>query len=61
MSFLATAKIYEKPIFGSIALVTDLKVISENEEIWLELIGLCIFDKYENHTNPNLSLIIERN
>ena len=61
LSFGASAKIYEKPIFGSTALVIDLKAISENEEIWMELIGRCMFDKYENHTIPNLSLFIERN
>lgn len=35
------AKIYEKPTFGSTALAADLKALSQNEEIELELIGLC--------------------
>ena len=38
---LAGAKIYEKPTFGSVALAADLKAVSEQEEIELELIGLC--------------------
>lgn len=38
---LTEAKIYEKPTFGSIALAADLKALSEQEEIELELIGLC--------------------
>lgn len=38
---LEGAKIYEKPTFGSTALAADLKALSENEEIELELIGLC--------------------
>ena len=38
---LSTAKIYEKPTFGCIALAEDLKQFSENEEIELELVGLC--------------------
>ncbi len=38
---LAGAKIYEKPTFGSVALAEDLKKINEEEEIELELIGLC--------------------
>jgi nicotinamidase-related amidase len=38
---LTKAKIYEKPTFGSIALASDLKAMSEEEEIELELIGLC--------------------
>lgn len=38
---LTDAKIYEKPTFGSVAMAQDLKKISENEEIELELIGLC--------------------
>ena len=38
---LTKAKIYEKPTFGSTALAADLKAISEQEEIELELIGLC--------------------
>ena len=38
---LKGAKIYEKPTFGSTALAADLKALSEQEEIELELIGLC--------------------
>ena len=38
---LAGAKVYEKPTFGSTALAEDLKAISGEEEIELELIGLC--------------------
>ena len=38
---LTHAKIYEKPTFGSTALASDLKALSEQEEIELELIGLC--------------------
>ena len=38
---LTEAKIYEKPTFGSTAMAADLKALSENEEIELELIGLC--------------------
>ena len=38
---LTHAKIYEKPTFGSIALASDLKALSEQEEIELELVGLC--------------------
>ena len=38
---LSDAKIYEKPTFGSTALAADLKAISDQEEIELELIGLC--------------------
>ena len=38
---LSGAKIYEKPTFGSTALTADLKALSEQEEIELELIGLC--------------------
>ena len=38
---LKGAKIYEKPTFGSTALAVDLKALSEQEEIELELIGLC--------------------
>ena len=40
-SLLTGAKIYEKPTFGSTALAADLKAVSEEEEIELELIGLC--------------------
>ena len=35
------ARIYEKPTFGSMALASDLKALSETEEIELELVGLC--------------------
>ena len=38
---LTGAKIYEKPTFGSTKLAEDLKALSEQEEIELELIGLC--------------------
>lgn len=38
---LRDAKTYEKPTFGSTALAGDLKARSENEDIELELIGLC--------------------
>ena len=38
---LTDAKIYEKPAFGSTALAADLKAVSAQEEIELELIGLC--------------------
>lgn len=38
---LTGAKIYEKPTFGSTALAADLRAVSEQEEIELELIGLC--------------------
>ena len=38
---LAGAKIYEKPAFGSTALAADLKEVSAQEEIELELVGLC--------------------
>ena len=38
---LTGARIYEKPTFGSTALVADLKDLSEKEEIELELVGLC--------------------
>ena len=38
---LGDAKIYEKPTFGSTALAKDLTACSEQEEIELELIGLC--------------------
>ena len=38
---LKGAKIYEKPTFGSTALAADLKALSEQVEIELELIGLC--------------------
>ncbi|MBQ9016235.1 MAG: cysteine hydrolase [Firmicutes bacterium] len=38
---LESAAIYEKPTFGSMKLAEDLRRISENESIELELIGLC--------------------
>lgn len=38
---LKGAKIYEKPTFGSVKLAEDIKKIAENEEIELEIIGLC--------------------
>lgn len=38
---LTGAKIYEKPTFGSTAMAADLKALSEQEELELELIGLC--------------------
>ncbi len=38
---LAGAKIYEKPTFGSTALAADLQALAGQEEIELELIGLC--------------------
>ncbi len=41
LELLDGAKIYEKPTFGSTALASDLKNLSEKEEIELELIGLC--------------------
>ena len=40
-ALLDGAKIYEKPTFGSVKLAADLKALSEQEEIELELIGLC--------------------
>ena len=38
---LKGARIYEKPTFGSTAMMEDLKALSEKEELELELIGLC--------------------
>ena len=38
---LRGAKIYEKPTFGSVALAEDIAEIAKNEEIEIELIGLC--------------------
>ena len=38
---LSGAKIYEKPNFGNIRLMEDMKALSLKEEIELELIGLC--------------------
>ena len=40
-ALLDGAKIYEKPTFGSVQLAADLKALSEEEDIELELIGLC--------------------
>ena len=40
-ALLEGAQIYEKPTFGSTKLAEDLKALSEEEEIELELIGLC--------------------
>ena len=40
-ALLGGAKIYEKPTFGSTALAEDMKALSLQEEIELELIGLC--------------------
>ena len=38
---LEGAKIYEKPTFGSTAMASDLKELSQQEEIEVEVIGLC--------------------
>ncbi len=38
---LKGAKIYEKPTFGSVRLAEDLKALSQEEEIEIELAGLC--------------------
>ncbi len=35
------AKIYEKPTFGSTDLASDLQALAQEEEIELELVGLC--------------------
>ncbi|MBQ6322739.1 MAG: cysteine hydrolase [Lachnospiraceae bacterium] len=40
-ALLSEAKIYEKPTFGSMELAADLKKLSEEEAIEVELIGLC--------------------
>ena len=40
-ALLSEAQIYEKPSFGSIALAEDLKERSKEEELELELVGLC--------------------
>ncbi|MGX8774279.1 MAG: cysteine hydrolase family protein [Bacillota bacterium] len=38
---LDCAKIYEKPTFGSIVLAVDLTELSKQEEIEIEMVGLC--------------------
>lgn len=38
---LQGAKVYEKPTFGSIQLMEDMKKIADKEEISVELVGLC--------------------
>ena len=38
---LADATVYEKPTFGSMQLAEDLAALSRQEEIELELVGLC--------------------
>ena len=40
-ALLTGARFYEKPTFGSTAMAADLKELSEEESIELELIGLC--------------------
>ena len=40
-ALLEGARIYEKPTFGSIRLMEDLKALSDTEKIEIELIGLC--------------------
>ncbi len=40
-ALLAGAARYEKPTFGSTALAADIRALSEQEEIELELVGLC--------------------
>ena len=40
-ALLTDARIYEKPTFGSMKLASDLKELSDQSEIQLELIGLC--------------------
>ena len=40
-ALLGGAKIYEKPTFGSTALAEDVKTLSEQEEIEIEVVGLC--------------------
>ena len=40
-ALLTNAKIYEKPTFGSLEMAAELKKLSMNEDIELELIGLC--------------------
>ena len=38
---LAGAKLYEKPTFGSVRLASDIAELTTEEEIEIELIGLC--------------------
>ena len=38
---LLDAKCYEKPTYGSVNLASDLKKVSEEEDIEIEIIGLC--------------------
>ncbi len=38
---LAGAALYEKPTFGSVRLAEDLKALAEQEELTVELVGLC--------------------
>ena len=40
-ALLSEAKIYEKPTFGSVALAKDIAEIAANEEIEIEVLGLC--------------------
>lgn len=40
-ALLGGARIYEKPTFGSVSLAQDLKALSEQENLELELAGLC--------------------
>ena len=41
VSLVPNPKIYEKPTFGSLRLAVDLKTLSEQDELSLELVGLC--------------------
>ena len=41
MELLKNANIYEKPTFGSLRLARDLQRLTEDEEIELEIVGLC--------------------
>ena len=38
---LDSAHIYEKPTFGSVALAQDLKALADEQDIEIELVGLC--------------------
>ena len=40
-ALLTGARIYEKPAFGSVSLAQDLRALSEQEDLELELTGLC--------------------